>query len=80
MDEDTLQEGLTFIKNERGRPEAQEGYHDDLTMALAIAYDIRPQQDMVVKIDQHEFEYNILKDFGFEVEEEDEFGSKIEVF
>ena len=81
MDEDTLQEGLTFIKNERGRPEAQEGYHDDLTMALAIAYDIRTQQDMTIKIDQHELEYNIMKDFGFKEDEvEDDFGSKIEVF
>ena len=80
IDIETLQEGLTFIKNERGRPEAQVGYHDDLTMALAIAYDIRPQQDMTVKIDQHELEYNIMKDFGFEKESEDEFGSKIEVF
>lgn len=63
-----------------GRPEAQEGAHDDLVMALAISYYIRPQQDMAVKIDQHELEYNIMKDFGFEVEEENEFGSKIEVF
>jgi hypothetical protein len=63
-----------------GRPEAQEGAHDDLVMALAIAYYIRPQQDMVVKIDEHELEYNIMKDFGFEEEVQDEFGSKIEVF
>ena len=35
---DTLREMLTFIKNERGRAEAQEGYHDDLVMALAIAH------------------------------------------
>lgn len=49
-------------------------------MALAIAHYIREQQDMVVKIDEHELEYNIMKDFGFEVESEDEFGSKIEVF
>ena len=81
IDIETLQEGLTFIKNERGRPEAQVGYHDDLTMALAIAYDIRSQQDMVVKIDQHELEYNIMKDFGFEIEpDNNDYGSKIEVF
>ena len=81
VDMDTLEEGLTFIKNERGRPEAQVGYHDDLIMALAIGYDIRTQQEMTVKIDEHELEYNIMKDFGFEEEEvEDEFGSKIEVF
>ena len=80
VDIDTLKEGITFIKNEKGRPEAQEGYHDDLTMALAIGYDIREQQDMAVKIDTHELEYNIMKDFGFEEESQEEFGSRIEVF
>ena len=79
-DKDTLEEMLTFVRNEKGRPEAQQGAHDDLVMALAIAHYIRPQQDMVVKIDQHELEYNIMKDFGFEKESENEFGSKIEVF
>lgn len=80
VDIETLQEGLTFIKNEKGRPEAQVGYHDDLTMALAIAYDIRPQQDMTVKVNEHELEWNIMKDFGFEDDEPGEFGSTIEVF
>ena len=80
IDIDTLQEGLTFIRNEKGRPEAQVGYHDDLTMALAIAYDIRPQQDMAIKVNEHELEWNIMKDFGFEDDEPGEFGSKIEVF
>ena len=49
VDEDTLKEGITFIKNEKGRPEAQIGYHDDLIMALAIGYDIRTQQSMILK-------------------------------
>ena len=80
-DKETLEEMLTFVRNEKGRPEAQEGAHDDLVMALAIAYYIRTQQDMTVKINQHELEYNIMKDFGFKEEEtEDDFGSKIEVF
>ena len=39
----TLREMLTFIKNEKGRPEAQVGYHDDLVMGLAIAYYSRCQ-------------------------------------
>ena len=78
-DKDTLEEMLVFVRNEKGRPEAQQGCHDDLVMALAIAYYIRPQQSYTVKINQHELEYNIMKDFGFEVEEENEFGSKIEV-
>ncbi len=80
VDIDTLKEGITFIKNEKGRPEAQVGYHDDLIMALAIGYDIRPQQDMKVKENEHKLEYNIMKDFGFVQEEQNEFGSKIEVF
>lgn len=45
-DYETLGEMLTFVKNERGRPQAQEGKHDDMVMALAIAYHIRPQQTM----------------------------------
>lgn len=44
-DIDTLTEMLTFVRNEKGRPEAQEGAHDDLIMALAIAYYSRGQQD-----------------------------------
>ncbi len=39
----TLEEMLTFIVNENGRAEAQEGSHDDLVMALAIAYYSRNQ-------------------------------------
>ena len=70
---------LVFIKNEKGRPEAQQGYHDDLVMALAIAYYIRTQQDMSVKVDLQELEYNIMKDFGFESGQDDEFGSDIVV-
>jgi len=33
----TLDEMLTFIRDDRGKPVAQEGKHDDLIMALAIA-------------------------------------------
>lgn len=33
----TLQEMLTFVRNEKGRAEAMEGKHDDLIMSLAIA-------------------------------------------
>ncbi len=43
-DRETLEEMLTFVRNERGRAEAQAGAHDDLVMALAIALYIRPQQ------------------------------------
>lgn len=46
-DRDTLNEMLTFVRNEKGRPEAQSGSHDDLIMGLAIAHYIRPQQRYV---------------------------------
>lgn len=44
-DKDTLKEMLTFIVNDNGRAEASSGEHDDLVMALAIAHEIRPQQN-----------------------------------
>lgn len=81
VDTETLREGLTFIKNEKGRAEAQVGYHDDLIMALAIAYDIRPQQKMkkeVQEVDQ--IQRAIEVEFGFEREERDDADSIISVF
>ena len=43
-DEDTLLEMLTFVRNDKLRPEAEPGAHDDCIMALGIAHYIRPQQ------------------------------------
>ncbi|MCK6203937.1 PBSX family phage terminase large subunit [Bacillus infantis] len=43
-DIDTLNEMLTFVRSESGKPEAQEGKHDDLIMSLAIAHKAREQQ------------------------------------
>jgi phage terminase large subunit len=34
----TLNEMITFVRNQKGRPEAKSGAHDDLIMALAIAH------------------------------------------
>lgn len=48
-DEDTLLEMLTFVRNEKLRPEAEPGAHDDCVMALAIAHYVRPQQSTAVK-------------------------------
>lgn len=45
-DKDTLEEMLTFVRNEDFRPEAEAGSHDDLVMALAIANHIRPTESM----------------------------------
>ena len=81
VDIDTLKEGLTFIKNEKGRAEAQVGYHDDLIMALAIAYDIRTQQSMKKEIQEIEqIQRAIEVEFGFEKEKRDDAESIITVF
>lgn len=46
-DIEILREGLVFVKNEKGRAEAQEGCHDDRVMATAITYEIAGQQSSV---------------------------------
>ncbi len=79
VDIDTLKEGLTFIKNEKGRAEAQQGYHDDLIMALAIAYDIRTQQSMKKVTKEKIIRNKMYKDFGIEQEIQEDYGSSIEV-
>ena len=80
-DKETLEEMLVFVRNEKGRPEAQEGCHDDLVMALAIAYYIRTQQDMQVKQQNIEtIQKSIAVEFGFEKEQKDERYGKVVVF
>ena len=63
-DIDTLREALVFIKNENGRPEAQQGEHDDLIMGLAITYYIRTQQrynvEKVEKIEEIKLPYELI--------------------
>ena len=82
-DKDTLEEMLTFVRNEKGRAEAQEGCHDDLVMGLAISYYIREQQTFkllpkptpkTVEIDYSPF--NVQR--GHKIRDDD-FGSRIEV-
>ena len=41
-----LNEMLSFVRNENGKPEAQQGQHDDMIFADAIALEIREQQTM----------------------------------
>lgn len=48
-DRTTLEEMLTFVRNEDFRAEAQEGAHDDCIMALAIALAIGSQQSTQYK-------------------------------
>lgn len=44
----TIEEMLTFARNQMGKPEALEGAHDDRVLALAIAFNARSQQSMVL--------------------------------
>lgn len=57
-DQDTLEELLTIIKNEKGRIEAPEGRHDDQMMGLAIAHQARDQvvfsnEPIITKSESH---------------------------
>lgn len=65
-DQDTLEELLTIIRNEKGRIEAPEGGHDDQMMGLAIAHETRGQ----VSFDQDEEYISPTYQFNFEKEEE----------
>lgn len=47
-DVQTLREMLSFVKI-KGKPQAEEGEHDDLVMGLAITYGIRGQQAMTIE-------------------------------
>ena len=53
-DRTTLEEMLTFVRNEKLRAEAEPGAHDDCVLALAIAWHIRPRQRMTVTAKQAE--------------------------
>lgn len=77
-DKQTIEEMLVFVRNEKGRPEAKEGEHDDLVMGLAIAYDIREQQEFKLSPKIYtKPEYNYSEFIG--VASPGDFGSKIEV-
>ena len=71
-DKSTLEEMLTFVRNERGRAEAQEGSHDDLVMGLAIAYYIRTQVvfDLEPINIEEKFDFKIEEPKGFDFGEE----------
>lgn len=69
QDETTLKEMLSFIINDKGKPEAEEGKHDDTIMAYAIALHVTDQQTEEVKkpVGTLEGEYfeSELKDMGY---------------
>lgn len=64
----TIDEMLTFVRNESGRAEAMSGCHDDCVMALAIAHYIRPQQSMTAlkngSADGVKWEADMLEDYA----------------
>jgi len=65
----TLEEMLTFIRNENGRAEAQEGKHDDLIMGIAIAYYSREQQSYLIEVPPEEKpKYSIFDDDKEDIE------------
>lgn len=61
-----LRECLSFIKNEQGRPEAEQGKHDDRVMAMAIAHYIRTQQDMSIEEQKSKTVEEIREEHDFE--------------
>lgn len=69
----TLKEMLTFVRKENGKQEAQEGYHDDLVMAKAIANYISLEEGDVnwIKVEPVHKPKSRLEKF-FEETEEDE--------
>lgn len=83
VDEETLREMLKFIKNDNGRPEAEQGEHDDLVLGLAITYYIRNQQSFkLLPIEQPravEVDYSPFNVRKSEAIRDDDFGSEIEI-
>ncbi len=60
----TLEEMLTFIRNDKGRFEAQSGAHDDMVMAIAIAYHGLSQVRTAKETDRHRDYDNIVNYWG----------------
>jgi len=49
---------LTFVRNAKWRPEAEEGAHDDLVMSLGIAHAIRDSQSYLVEASAARIEWS----------------------
>ncbi len=62
-DRQTAGEMITFIYNESRRPEAARGAHDDLVMALGIAYYIRGNQSMTPDLPTVHWTKDMYEDF-----------------
>lgn len=62
-DKQTASEMMTFVYNEIRRPEAARGSHDDLVMALGIAYLIRGSQSMTASLPTVEWTKDMHEDY-----------------
>lgn len=58
----TLEEMLTMVKKENGKQEAEDGYHDDKVMSVAIAYHVVDQ----IAFDEEEIRVNPQYHFNIE--------------
>lgn len=78
-DVEIFKEALTFVKNEKGRPEAQEGSHDDLIMGTAITYYIRDQQKTSIDNIQNKTNQNVFYGFNDNKALKEDYGETIEI-
>ena len=62
-DRQTAGEMMTFVYNEARRPEAARGTHDDLVMALGIAYYIRGNQSMTAELPTMPWTKDMMEDY-----------------
>jgi hypothetical protein len=62
-DRQTAGEMMTFVYNEARRAEAAKGAHDDLVMALGIAYYIRGNQSMTPAIPSTRWTKDMFEDY-----------------
>ena len=63
-----FQECLSFAKNDKGKPEATSGAHDDCVMAMAIMYHCMPQASSIFDNydpdEEYKSEYDSFINFG----------------
>lgn len=73
--EKTLRQMLTMVRKENGKQEAEEGYHDDKVMSIAIGYNAVNQVSFV------EEPITIEQAFNFTIEEPeyDDWGSEVSI-
>lgn len=69
-DIETLEEMLTFVRNENGRAEAMSGSHDDLTMALCIAYYCRSSGRHTIEAVRYQLPKDLPEDVRQDLEDD----------